>query len=59
MAKKAKTKGVEGGNMFNTSFNLVFVNLKNISQFMNSDYGTIMNSSMDVFYYFHMNELVD
>jgi hypothetical protein len=52
MAKKVKTKGVEGGNRFNTLFILVFVNLKNISQFMNSEYGTIMNSSMDVFYYF-------
>jgi hypothetical protein len=36
---KAKTKGVEGENIFKILFVLVFVDLKNISQLMNSVMG--------------------
>jgi hypothetical protein len=36
---KAKTKGFEGENIFKILFVLVFVDLKNISQLMNSVMG--------------------
>ena len=56
---KAKTKGVEGENIFKILFVLVFVDLKNISQLMHSGYGTKLNYGKDVLYDFLKNEWVD
>ena len=56
---KAKTKGVEGENIFKILFVLVFVDLKNISQLMYSGYGTKLNYGKDVLYDFLKNEWVD
>ena len=55
---KAKTKGVEGENIFKILFVLVFVDLKNISQLMHSGYGTKLNYGKDVLYDFLKNEWV-
>ena len=56
---KAKTKGVEGENIFKILFVLVFVDLKNISQLMHSGYGTKLNYGKDVLYDILKNEWVD
>ena len=56
---KAKTKGVEGENIFKILFVLVFVDLKNISQLMHFGYGTKLNYGKDVLYDFLKNEWVD
>jgi hypothetical protein len=56
---KAKTKGVEGENIFKILFVLVFVDLKNISPLIQSGYGTKLNYCKDVLYVFLKNEWVD
>ena len=56
---KAKTKWVEGENIFKILFVLVFVDLKNISQSMHSGYGTKLNYGKVVLYDFLKNDWVD
>ena len=59
LLNRAKTKGVEGENIFKILFVLGFINLKNVSQFMASGYRTELNYGKDVLYEFLKNELVD
>jgi Transposase DDE domain len=59
LLNSAKTKGVEGKNIFKILFVLGFVDLKNISQLMLSGYGTELNYGKDVLYEFLKNEGVD
>jgi hypothetical protein len=56
---KAKTKGVEGENIFKILFAIVIVDLKNISQLMHSGYGTKLSYGKDMLYDFLKNEWVD
>jgi Transposase DDE domain len=59
MLNRAKTKGVEGENVFKILFVLGFIDLKNISQLMLSGYNTNLNYGKDVLYEFLKNEMVD
>jgi Transposase DDE domain len=59
LLNKAKSKGIEGQNIFKILFVLGFVDLKNVSQLMLSGYRNELNYGKDVLYEFLKNELVD
>ncbi|MDZ7899807.1 MAG: hypothetical protein U5N85_17505 [Arcicella sp.] len=55
----AKQKGVEGQNIFKTLFVLSFIDIKNISQLINSGFSLELNHKKDVFYAFLKNPNID
>lgn len=59
LLNRAKTKGIEGENIFKILFVLGFIDLKNVSQLMQSGYGSELNHGKDVLYEFLKNEWVD
>lgn len=59
MLNKSKRKGVEGKDIFKTLFTMVFIDLKNVNQLMNSGFSRELNHKKDVFYAFMKNEWVD
>ena len=59
LLNQAKSKGVNGDNIFKILFVLGFVDLKNISQLMHSGYRAELTYGKDVFYEFLKNEWVD
>lgn len=56
---KAKSKGVEGKDIFKTLFTMVFIDVKNVNQLMSSGFSIDLNHKKDVFYAFMKNEWVD
>lgn len=59
LLNRAKSKGIEGENVFKILFILGFIDLKNISQLMASGYKTEVNFGKDVLYEFLKNEFID
>lgn len=56
---QAKSKGIQGENVFKVLFVLGFIDLKNIHCFMLSGYRTSVSHGKDVLYEFLKNELID
>lgn len=59
LLNKAKTKGVEGKDVFRALFAMVFIDVKNVSQLMASGFGKDLGHKKDVLYAFMKNERVD
>lgn len=59
LLNQSKSKGIEGEHIFKVLFALTFIDLKNVSQFMLSGYGTHLRYGKDVLYEFLKNEWVD
>lgn len=56
---RAKTKGIEGADVFGKLFVLVFVEIENVRQLTRSGFGSALTFGRDVYYGFLNNERID